>query len=64
MDEELHLSPGPFASEGDKQAEKPLLRTQVDDLGHIFFSNVPGGEYVMILRLPGLDVIIEELPLK
>ncbi len=64
VDAELHFSPGPFASEGDKQAEKPLLRTQVDDLGQIFFSNVPGGEYVMILHLPGLDVIIEELPLK
>src|SRR5215470_1295349 len=44
MDAELYASPGPFAAEGDKQAEKPLLRTQVDDLGYIVFSNVPEGE--------------------
>ncbi len=61
IDAELYASPGPFAREGDKQAEKPLLRTQVDDLGHIVFSNVPKGEYVMILHLPGLDVVIEDL---
>jgi hypothetical protein len=64
MPTELYASPGPFAAEGDKQAEKPLLRTQVDDLGHIVFSNVPEGEYVMILHLTGLDVVIEELSIK
>jgi len=61
---ELYASPGPFAAEGDKQAEKPLLSTQIDDLGHIVFSHVPEGEYVMVLHLPGVDVVIEDLSIK
>ncbi len=64
MDAELYAAPGPFAADGDEQAAKPLLHTQIDDLGHIIFNDVPEGEYVMILHLPGLDVVIEELSIK
>jgi hypothetical protein len=64
MDAELYTAPGPYAAEGDQQREKPLLRTPVDDLGHIVFSDVPEGEYVMILHLPGLDVVIEDISIK
>jgi hypothetical protein len=64
MDAELYAAPGPFAADGDQQIAKPLLHIQVDDLGHIIFSDVPEGDYVMILHLPGLDVVIEELSVK
>ena len=64
IDAELYAAPGPFAADGDEQTAKPLLHTQIDDLGHIIFSDVPEGEYVMILHLPGLDVVIEELSIK
>ena len=40
---------------------KPLLSTKIDDLGHILFSDVPEGEFVMILYLPTFEVIVEGL---
>jgi hypothetical protein len=45
----------------ESKAEKPLLHERVDDLGNIVFSPVPRGEYVMIVHLPGRDMIIEDL---
>jgi hypothetical protein len=41
------------------RAAKPLLTEQLDDLGNIVFSNVPVGEYVMIVYLPERELIIE-----
>jgi len=61
MNADLYTAPGPLATNGDKQTEKPFLRTQIDDLGHFVFSDVPEGEYVIVLHLPGREVIIEEL---
>ena len=61
MDAELYTMPGPYVSDGDEQAAIPLLRTQIDDLGHMVFREVPEGEYMLILHLPGLDVVIEGL---
>ena len=58
---DLYTAPGPLATDGDKRTDKPFLRTQIDDLGHIVFSDVPEGEYVIVLHLPGREVIIEEL---
>ncbi len=58
---ELYPAPGPSTQENEKEAETPLLSTEVDDLGNIVFSNVPVGEYAMFLRLPGIEVIIEGL---
>ena len=63
MDAELYTMPGPYVSDGDEQAAIPLLRTQIDDLGHMVFREVPEGEYMLILHLPGLDVVIEGLPI-
>ncbi len=48
----------------DQRAEKPLLCEQVDDLGNIVFSAVPVGEYVMIVHLPGREMIIEGLTIE
>lgn len=61
MNADLYAAPGPLATNGDKQTEKPFLRTPIDDLGHFVFSGVPEGEYVIVLHLPGREVIIEEL---
>jgi hypothetical protein len=57
----LHTAPGLFANEGDKDAKVPLRSTQVDDLGNIVFSNVPTGNYVMVVHLPGRELVIDGL---
>lgn len=56
---DLYTAPLPTTANGHTPREKPLLRTHVDDLGNVVFKPVPAGEYVMILRLPGREVIIE-----
>jgi hypothetical protein len=61
MNADLHTAPGPFATDGVTQTEKPFLRTQIDDLGHFVFRDVPEGEYVLVLHLSGREVIIEDL---
>jgi hypothetical protein len=61
---ELYAAPGPLGTSGDKRAEKPLLSTTIDNLGHIVFLDVPEGEYVMFLLLPGLEVIVEGLTIR
>lgn len=63
---ELYIAPGPLAgaSNGDKPTVTPLLRTQVDDLGHIVFKPVPAGEYVMIVFLPNRELVIEDLTIE
>src|SRR5579864_4224823 len=58
MNVELYAAPGPLGTNGDKRADKPLLSTKIDDLGHIIFIDVPQGEYVMVLLLRGLEVIV------
>ena len=64
MNADLYTAPGPLMTDGDKQTEKPLLRTQINDLGHMVFRNMPEGEYIMVLHLPGRAVIIEELTIR
>ena len=61
---ELYAAPGPLGTNGEKRAEKPLLSTTIDDLGHIVFLDVPEGEYVIVLLLPGLEVIVEGLTIR
>jgi hypothetical protein len=61
MDVDLYAAPGPLWIEGDRWAGKPLLITRIDDLGHIIFSDVPEGEFVMVLYLPAFEVIVEGL---
>ena len=46
------------------RAEKPLLSEHVDDLGNIVFSAVPVGEYVMLVHLPGREMVIEGLTIE
>ena len=62
---ELYLSPGPtdmqeLASQ-DGSPTRPLMQTTVDDLGNLVFKSVAPGEYVMIVRLPDREVVIEGL---
>jgi hypothetical protein len=52
--------PQPAGNEG-AQALAPFLSTQVDDVGNILLEPVPPGTYFMILCLPDLEVIIEDL---
>ena len=61
MDVDLYAAPGPLWIEGDRLAGQPLLSTRIDDLGHIIFSGVPEGEFVMVLYLPAFEVIVEGL---
>jgi hypothetical protein len=59
----LYAAPGPFAKEGN-HAELPLQATQVDDLGNIVFSNLPTGEYVMVVHLPSHELVIDGLTIE
>jgi hypothetical protein len=61
MDVDLYPAPGPLWIDGDTWIGKPLLSTRIDDLGHIVFSGVPEGEFVMVLYLPAFEVIVEGL---
>jgi hypothetical protein len=61
MNVDLYAAPGPLWIDGDTWVGKPLLSTRIDDLGHIVFSGVPEGDFVMILYLPTFEVIIEGL---
>ena len=58
---DLYAAPGPLWIHGDTWVGKPLMSTRIDDLGHIIFSGVPVGEFVMVLYLPEFEVIIEGL---
>ncbi|HYT46647.1 MAG TPA: hypothetical protein VEP90_30250 [Methylomirabilota bacterium] len=61
MDVDLYAAPGPLWIHGDTWVGKPLLSTKIDDLGHIVLSDVPEGEFVMVLYLPAFEVIVEGL---
>jgi hypothetical protein len=61
IDVGLYAAPGPLWILGDTWVGTPLLSTKIDDLGHIVFSDVPEGEFVMVLYLPAFEVIIEGL---
>jgi hypothetical protein len=61
MDVDLFAAPGPLWIADDIWIGKPLLSTKIDDLGHIVFSDVPEGEFVMVLYLPAFEVIVEGL---
>lgn len=60
---ELYLAPGPRAATESEQEEtqQSLLSTQIDDVGGILLEPVPTGNYVMIIRLPGQEIVIEGL---
>ena len=50
----------------DAQTEEtePLLTTLVDDVGNILLEPVPAGTYMMLVHLPGCDVVIEGLDIR
>ena len=64
---ELYVAPGPVENSSTngtgskKAAVSPLLSTSVDNLGNIVFKPVPTGEYVMIVHLPGRELVVEGL---
>ncbi|HYK85128.1 MAG TPA: hypothetical protein VEV19_07165 [Ktedonobacteraceae bacterium] len=61
------LYPTPFErgnGDGDGIVKTPLRQASVDDLGNIVFSNVPVGEYIMIMHLPTRNVIIEDITIE
>jgi len=63
---DLYHTPGPPVVEGeggraDEETARPFLTTQVDDVGNILLEPIPAGNYLMILRLPNLEVIVEDL---
>jgi len=63
QDMAAELYPATGGKDSDR-AEKPLLCEQVDELGNIVFSAVPVGEYVMIVHLPGREMVIEGLSIE
>jgi len=58
---ELYLA---TRGKNNNRAEKPLLCERIDEMGNIVFSAVPVGEYVMIVHLPGRDMMIEEVTIE
>jgi hypothetical protein len=45
----------------EAKASNPVMTAQIDDLGNVVFKAVPVGEYVMVVRLPEHEVVIEDL---
>lgn len=41
--------------------QQPALTTQVDDIGNLLLAPIPAGSYTLIVRLPGREVVIEDL---
>lgn len=64
VEAELYTAPLPTTANGHTPRKTPLLHTRVDDLGNVVFKPVPSGEYIMILQLPGREVIIEGLSIE
>ena len=60
IEAELYAAPGPFKAETTASAY-PLLTAQVDEIGNLLLEPVPAGEYVMLIRLPGQEIVIEGL---
>jgi len=61
---ELYTGPWSVTVNSDKPEAVPLLRTRADDMGNIVFKTVPAGEYVMLIQLPGREVVIEGLTIE
>ncbi|HVB73552.1 MAG TPA: hypothetical protein VNE38_08350 [Ktedonobacteraceae bacterium] len=61
---ELYIAPLPVEVNGYLSKTLPLLQTRVDDIGNIVFKPVPAGNYVMVISLPGREMIIEGLTIE
>ena len=59
---DLYVAPGPPAKEGEDAGDILLhFTTEVDDVGNIVLEDIQPGNYVLILHLPGREVIVEGL---
>jgi hypothetical protein len=57
----LYYAPGPLAADSQgAETATPLLSTEVDGGGNLTLEPVPAGSFVMVMRLPGQEVIIGE----
>ncbi len=56
---DLYQAPGLLVA--GEETTVPFLSTQIDDVGNILLEPVPPGKYLMILRLPDLEVVIDDL---
>lgn len=61
---ELYESPLPVASNGTIPKTQPFLQTRVDDMGNIVFKPVPFGNYIMVINLPGREMIVDGLTIE
>jgi hypothetical protein len=61
---ELHKAPFPVASNRTIPKTQPFLHTLVDDMGNIVFKPVPAGSYMMVINLPGREMIIDGLTIE
>jgi hypothetical protein len=57
---ELYTAPGPIATNG-KHPSSFLLSSYLDDLGNFALKPVPNGQYVLIICLPGREMVIEDI---
>ena len=59
---DLYQAPGPLAAEAaGKESIAAFLSTRIDDVGNILLEPIPAGKYIMILRLPDLEVVIDDV---
>jgi hypothetical protein len=63
---DLYHAPGPMIVEGgggqaDEEITRPFLTTQVDDVGNMLLEPIPAGNYLIVIRLPDLEVIVEDV---
>lgn len=65
---ELYQATGPLAANESEQVpqetQESLLSTEIDDVGGILLEPVPVGNYVMIIHLPGEEIVIEGLDIR
>ncbi len=61
---ELYTAPLLVGTQGSMPKAAPMLHTRVDDMGNIVFKSIPAGSYVMVIRLPGREMIIDGLTIE
>ena len=63
----LYRVSGPQVEQGGPNGEYRetlLMSAQVDDMGSVAFKGVPMGEYVLIVRMPDCEIVIEGLTIE
>jgi hypothetical protein len=48
----------------ERQSKTPLRGTVIEDLGNIMFTAVPVGQYVLVIHLPGCELVFEEISIE